>query len=205
MRMLTCAELRREAAKMLVKLILVFSKIGFLGFGGGMAIVALIFDSIQEFGTISQTQFADIVAIAQVTPGPVAINTATFVGFKSAGLAGAAAATFGVALPAFIMTAITARMMKQFSESPLVKGGLAGIRPATVGMIATALVTLAKPAIFAEQHLGAGLVEALQGLPVDPVSIVICVVTIVLIGKYKKNPFVVLIFMGCIGAVIGVY
>lgn len=190
---------------MLINLLLTFIKIGFLGFGGGMAIVALIFDSIQQFGTISQTQFADIVALAQVTPGPIAINTATFVGYNTAGLIGAATATLGVAIPAFILTAITARMMKQFSESPLVKGGLAGIRPATVGMIATALVTLAKPAIFAEKHLGAGLIESLQGLPVDPVSIVICIATIVLIGKYKKNPFIVLIFMGCIGAIIGVY
>ena len=189
---------------MLIKLLLVFCKIGLLGFGGGMAIVSLIFDSIQQFGTISQTEFADIVAIAQVTPGPIAINTATYVGYNCAGLLGSLAATAGVAIHAFILTAITAKMMKEFSESPLVKGGLEGIRPATVGMIATAMITLTTPAILAEEHLGARFNDVLQNMPVDLVSCAICLATVVLIGKYKKNPFIVLIVMGCIGAVLGV-
>lgn len=190
---------------MLIKLFLTFAKIGFLGFGGGMAIVALIFDSIQQFGTISQTAFADMVALAQVTPGPVAVNTATFVGYNTAGVPGAAIATLGVAVPAFILTALTCRMMRKFSDSQYVQGGLAGIRPATVGMIATAFIALAKPALLAEEHIGAGLIDVLKGVPFDLVSAIICVVTIVLIGKYKKNPFIVLIIMGCIGAVLGVY
>lgn len=190
---------------MLIRLFLVFCKIGFLGFGGGLAIVALIFDSIQTFGTISQEAFADMVALAQVTPGPVAINTATFVGYDTAGIVGAAVATMGVAVPAFILTAFTCHMMKAFSESYLTKGALSAIRPATVGMIATALITLAKPAFIAETHLGAKYISALGGIPFDLVSVGICLATVVLVGKCRKNPFVVLIIMGCIGGVLGVY
>lgn len=190
---------------MLINLFLTFCKIGFLGFGGGMAIVALIYDSIQQFGVISESAFADIVAIAQVTPGPVAINTATYVGYNTSGIVGSLVATFGVAVPAFILTALTCKMMRAFSENPFVRGGLEGIRPATVGMIASALITIAKPSFFAVDKIGAGIVSELASMPIDIVSVVICIATIVLIGKYKKNSFAVLIFMGCVGAVLGVY
>ena len=190
---------------MLARLFVVFFKIGLLGFGGGIAIVALIFDSIQQFGTISAAQFADIVAIAQVTPGPVAVNTATYVGFEHAGLAGAAAATLGVAVPAFVLVSIVARMMEKYKSSPAVRGALSAVRPATVGMIATAFITLAKPALLGESRIGASLLgSAVTGLPFDAVAAAICIATILLIGRYKKNPFIVLIAMGCIGALLGV-
>ena len=80
-----------------IKLFLAFVKIGLLGFGGGLAIIQLIYDSIQQFAAITPSLFAEIVAIAQVTPGPVAINTATYIGFVSGGISGAAVATAGVA------------------------------------------------------------------------------------------------------------
>lgn len=193
---------------MTVKLFLAFAKVGALSFGGGMAIIALIFDSIQSFASITQSQFADIVAIAQVTPGPVAINTATYVGYVSAGLQGSFAATLGAALPAFIMTGITCRMVEKYKESNLIKGALRGIKPATVGMIATAMITLAEPAFVGEKKLAAGIAgigDWLSSMPIDLVSVLICIATVVLIGKYKKNAIVVLLSMGCIGAVLGVY
>ena len=90
------------------KLFWAFFKIGAVGFGGGMAIVGMIYDTIRGFVSMTPSQYADIVAIAQVTPGPVAVNTATYVGYQTAGMLGSLVATLGVATPAFILVAIIA-------------------------------------------------------------------------------------------------
>lgn len=186
-------------------LVWAFLKIGALGFGGGLAIVSLIRDSITRFTDMSAETFANIVAIAQVTPGPVAINTATYVGYKTAGFLGSAAATFSVAIPSFIMITIIASMTERYKNSRAVKGAFAGVRPVTVGMIGSALITLTIPAITSADRLGASFIpESLECLPVDPVACLICIATAVLVGKYKKSPFVILIIMGAIGAVFGV-
>ena len=193
-----------------------FFKVGLLGFGGGLAIVRLIYDSIQPFVDMTPEMFANIVAVSQITPGPLAVNTATYVGYETAGIRGAASATFGVILPAFIIVSIVVRMIQQFQSSKVVKGALAAIRPATMGLIGAAVVTLIVPTIAGESRLGAGLLGrlgadmtaglggALTGSPVDIIAILMVVATVVLMTKYKKSPFIVLIIMGCIGAVLGV-
>ena len=107
-------------------------------------------------------------------------------------------------------------MIQQFQSSKVVKGALAAIRPATMGLIGAAVVTLIVPTIAGESRLGAGLLGrlgadmtaglggALTGSPVDIIAILMVVATVVLMTKYKKSPFIVLIIMGCIGAVLGV-
>ncbi len=201
---------------MIWNLFLSFFKVGLLGFGGGLAIVRLIYDSIQPFMDMSRETFANIVAISQITPGPLAVNTATYVGFEAAGIAGAAAATFGVILPAFIIVSLVCRTIQKFRDSKVVNGALQGIRPATMGLIGAAAVTLIAPALAGEGRLGSGLLARLGadigsgvlgsffGLPFDVISVLILIVTVVLISKYKKSPFFVLIIMGCLGALLGV-
>ncbi len=201
---------------MIWSLFLSFFKVGLLGFGGGLAIVRLIYDSIQPFMDMSRETFANIVAISQITPGPLAVNTATYVGFEAAGIAGAAAATFGVILPAFIIVSLVCRTIQKFRDSKVVNGALQGIRPATMGLIGAAAVTLIAPALAGEGRLGSGLLARLGadigsgvlgsffGLPFDVISVLILIVTVVLISKYKKSPFFVLIIMGCLGALLGV-
>lgn len=198
------------------KLFISFVKVGLLGFGGGLAIVRLIYDSIQPFMDMSSEMFANIVAISQITPGPLAVNTATYVGYEAAGIAGSAVATLGVILPEFIIVGIVARTIQKFRDSKIVNGALTGIRPATMGLIGAAAVTLIAPAVAGEGRLGSGLLTklgaditsgaagAFLGLPVDIISVLIIIATVVMITKYKKSPFVVLIIMGCIGAVLGV-
>lgn len=198
------------------RLFISFFKVGLLGFGGGLAIVRLIYDSIQPFLDMSQETFANIVAISQVTPGPLAVNTATYVGYIAAGIGGAASATFGVILPAFVIVSIVARMIQQFQNSRVVQGALTGIRPATMGLIGAAIVTLIVPALAGKTRLGTGLIERLgadatagiagviTGSPVDIIAVLMVAATVVLMTKYKKSPFIVLIIMGCIGAILGV-
>jgi chromate transporter len=193
-----------------------FFKVGLLGFGGGLAIVRLIYDSIQPFLDMSREMFANIVAISQITPGPLAVNTATYVGYEAAGIAGAASATFGVILPAFIIVSIVVRMIQQFQNSIVVQGALKAIRPATMGLIGAAVVTLIVPAVAGDTRLGAGLISKLgletsagiggliTGSPVDIAAILMVAATVVLMTRFKKSPFIVLIIMGCIGAILGV-
>ena len=198
------------------QLFISFLKVGLLGFGGGLAIVRLIYDSIQPFMDMSQEMFANIVAISQITPGPLAVNTATYVGYEAAGIGGAVAATFGVILPAFIIVSLVGRAIQKFRDSKVVNGALSGIRPATMGLIAAAAATLVRPSLAGEGRLGTGLLTKLgadagNGLftaisvsPVDVISVIILVATVIMIAKYKKSPFFVLIIMGCIGAILGV-
>lgn len=192
----------------LINLFLTFVKIGVLGFGGGLAIVTLIFDNIQQFGIITQEQFANIVAISQITPGPLATNVATYVGHDFAGIPGAIIATIGVSLPAFVIVSIVCRMLKQFNDSWVVKGALSGIRPATIGLIAAAVVTLTAPALAGEGRLGSaifgGFGKLLAASPVDLVALIMVAATVILIAKFKKSPIFVLLIMGCIGAIIGI-
>ena len=199
-----------------LRLFAAFAKVGLLGFGGGLAIVRLIYDSIQPFMDMSREMFANIVAISQITPGPLAVNTATYVGYMAAGVGGAAVATLGVVIPEFIIMSVVVRMLHRFRDSRLVNGAMNGIRPATIGLIGAAAVTLIMPAIAGEGRLGSGLLTKLGvdmtqgfaagffGLPVDIVSLVMLALTVVLMVRYKKSPIFVLILMGCLGAVLGV-
>ena len=198
------------------KLFLAFAKVGLLGYGGGLAIVRLIYDSVQPFIDMTPEEFANIVAIAQITPGPVSLNTATYVGYESAGLLGAFIASFGVILPTFILVSIVVRMVQKFRNSTVVNGAIQGIRPIAIGLVASAVVTLAIPSIAGEGRRGTGrakmlgaatdtgLVGFLLNSPVDIISVIILFATVVLVAKFKKSPFVVLLIMGCIGAVLGV-
>lgn len=194
---------------MFLTLFLTFVKIGLLGFGGGLAIVQLIYDSIQPYMVMTQETFANIVAISQITPGPLGINVATFVGHECLGIPGAVVATLGVAFPAFVIMSIVCRMLKKFQSNRLVKGALDGIRPAVIGLIAAAVTTLAPPALVPQAHLGARIFsgrawDIIASCPIDIIAAVMVAVTAVLIAKYKKSPILVLLIMGCIGAVIGV-
>lgn len=187
------------------KLAWAFMKIGALGFGGGLAILSLIKDSISDFSDITAEAFANIAAIAQVTPGPVAINAATYVGYETAGFMGAFVATMSVAIPSFVIISIIAKKTDKYKDSPAVKGALKAVRPATVGMIGSALITLTIPAIAGETRLGARfLPDLITSLPLDVASVIVFIVTVVLALKYKKNPFIILLTMGAIGALLGV-
>ena len=191
----------------LLKLFLAFLKIGVLGYGGGLAIVRLIYDSIQQFGNISEELFANIVAISQVTPGPLGINVATYIGYETAGPLGSIVATLGVALPAFIIVTLVCKALFKYMDSWGVQGALTGIRPATIGLIASALTTLVKPAVISKSHLGTilpqGIYSVLASSPVDILAILMALTTVLLIAKFNKKPIPVLLIMGLVGALLG--
>lgn len=174
-----------EVRKMIyLKLFLVFAKIGLFGFGGGMAMLPMIYQSAATFSLMSADEFSNLVAISQVTPGPIAVNAATYVGYNAAGFSGALIATVGVAVPSFVLVILVCHFMARFRESTLMEGAFTGIRPVTAGLIASAVI-----------FMGESTFENLT-----PVTAGILVLSVVLVGKFRVSPVMIVLGSGLIGA-----
>ncbi len=166
----------------LLKLFISFLKIGAFSFGGGYAVITFIQKEIIESNAwISAKDFIDIVAIAEMTPGPIAVNASTFVGYKMGGILGSAIATTGVILAPFIITFIVAIYFDKFKHLKGVKWVLKGIRPAVLGLIGAACFKIGK-----------------ISFP-DGKSIIIGVLIFIGVYKYKLNPIVAIMISGLLG------
>ncbi len=132
-----------------LQLFLAFLQIGALSFGGGYAAMPLIqAQVIDKYAWLSLSDFSDLVTIAEMTPGPIAINAATFVGNQMAGLLGAVCATIGVVLPSCIFVTILALIYTRYRSLSVIQGVLKSLRPAVVAMIFSAGLTILLPTIF---------------------------------------------------------
>ena len=184
---------------LLWNLFFTFFRIGIIGFGGGMAILPMIYQSVLEFSDMAAEEFANLFAISQATPGPIAVNAATFVGFKEAGVLGAAAATFGVAVPSFILVALVVKFMSKYRNNKIMDGAFKGIRPVTVGMIAAGALFIGQTALLKGDAAGitdfAGLMEHIDLIPV-----MITLTTLILAGKFKVSAVKLILIMGAVGA-----
>lgn len=135
-----------------IKLFLIYLEIGLFGFGGGYAMLSLIQDKVvTQMHWLSNSEFTDIVAVSQMTPGPIGINSATYIGYKVTGsIWGAVTATTAVSLPSVILVLIISYCFAKFKGNKFVAAAFVGIRPATVGLIASAamLLTLQSGSIY---------------------------------------------------------
>lgn len=184
-----------------LKLFAIFFRIGLFGFGGGLAMLPLIFQSVQEFGVMTSTEFSDLVALSQVTPGPMAVNAATYVGFSFAGFPGAVVSTIGVCLPAFTMMMIVSGFIDRFKDSRYVEGAFTGIRPVTVGLIGAAVIFVSETSLVNGDLISLKLFTS--GLDYfNFIPIAIFVVTILLTGVFRMKPIRVMIIMGIVGAIL---
>ena len=173
-----------------LQLFLSYLKIGFFGFGGGYAMLSLIQNEIvEQQGWLTASQFADIVAVSQMTPGPIAINSATYIGYTVAGFWGSVVATFAVCLPALtVMLALTKFFIK-LKDNHYVHGVLMGMRPVVVGMIAAAALLL----MFPKQSADATFIDHWSWI----------LFGITLYASYKKiNPILLIVLSGVVGIVI---
>lgn len=125
----------------LLHLFFSFLKIGFTSFGG-MSMIPLINSEMASHGWMTVTEVSDIVAIAEMTPGPLGLNCATFAGMRVAGIIGALAANLGILGPTFTLCAAAAFFFKKFKDSPLLKGVLTGVRPVGIGLVAGVILNL---------------------------------------------------------------
>ena len=129
-----------------LQLFISYLKIGFFGFGGGYAMLSLIqHEIVEEHGWITVSQFADIVAISQMTPGPIAINSATYIGYTVAGFWGSVVATVAVCLPALTVMLALTKFFIRLKDNKYMHGTLTAMKPVVVGMIIAAALLLIFP------------------------------------------------------------
>lgn len=183
----------------LLRLFAAFFKVGLFSFGGGNAMLPLIYQSIQEFSQLGASAFSDMVALSQVTPGPVAVNAATFVGLQAAGVPGAVSATLGVCTPCFVIMLIVIRLLERYRSSTFVEGAFAGIRPVTIGLLLSAVIfmmngVLVKGPVVSAQMSDPGYYNL--------IPIGIFAASILLISLLKMKPLHVMLLMGAAGALI---
>jgi len=178
----------------LLELFWTFFKIGAMTFGGGYAMLPLIMSEVTGKAWIDEQSLLNFVAVSESTPGPFAINMATYVGSTHSGILGAFFATLGVVLPSFIIILIVARLYEQFKNSKIVSSAMSGLKPAAVGLIASAVITMGKSVFF---HEGVSL--DVFGDVKFYVSAAIFAVMSFLLHK-KVHPIVVI----CISAVLGI-
>ena len=171
--------------ELLIRLYLAFLKIGTFSFGGGYAMLPFIQKEIVEKNNwISMSQLTDIIGISQMTPGPVAINSATFVGYKVGGVFGSIVATLGVITTSFILVTVINKLLDKFKESKVIKATLLGMRPILIALIIYAFFDLAKEAY------------------IDIKSIIITLIIGVILLSKKVHPILVIVIAAVLGVVL---
>ncbi len=171
-----------------------FFKIGAFTFGGGYAMLPLIQEAVLTKGWMEEALLINFVAVSESTPGPFAVNIATYVGSVMGGVFGSMCATLGVVLPSFIIILIVARFFEKFKESKAVKGCMAGLKPAVVGLIGSAILSIVKT-VFIPDGFSTEIFSSVSLY----ISAAIFIASIVMIFK-KVHPIVVI----CISAVLGI-
>jgi len=177
-----------------LQLFLSFFQVGLFSIGGGYAAIPLIqVHSVDIKGWLTLAEFADLVTIAEMTPGPIAINSATFVGMKVAGLGGVLAATLGNILPSCIIMIILAKLYEKYNKQTLLKDILENVRPVVVAAIFTAGLSLLQLAI-------GSITLGLEAL--DLFAIIVFVLAFLLLNskKIKVGPIILLV----VGAFVGI-
>lgn len=175
-------------------LLFTFFKIGAFTFGGGYAMLPLIQEEVLKKGWLSEQALVDFIAVSESTPGPFAVNIATYIGSQIGGILGSVCATLGVVLPSFIIILLVAKCYEKFKESKVVKGCMTGLKPAVVGLIGSAVLSIAATVFVPE-----GFTTAIFADSGFYVSFVIFAIAMVLAFK-KKHP----IWIICLSAVLGI-
>ena len=170
---------------LILKLFLTFMMIGVFSFGGGYGMVSFIQKEIVvKYGWLQLDEFTDMIAISQTTPGPLAINTATYTGFKMAGIPGALVANLGLLIPAMVIVLAANHILHKHHDSPVVQGVFAGLKPATVALLAASTITI-----------------GIQNI-VSVYSGIAFILALILLYKFKFNPILLILLFGVVGIVI---
>ena len=182
-----------------LQLFLTFLKIGVVSFGGGYAMIPLIQDEVISHGWLSSEQILNFIAVSESTPGPIAINMATFIGSSQAGIWGALCATIGVILPSFIIILIVASVITGLLKFAGVKAFIDGLRPVVIGLILGTAITIFMQVIFAFENIQKSAIN-FDYKALIIFSIVAC---ISIITKKKTNKAISPILLIVISAVLG--
>lgn len=178
-----------------LQLFLSFLQIGAFSFGGGYAAMPLIQNQVVQLHPwLSQSEFTDLITISQMTPGPIAVNSATFVGTRIAGVPGALAATIGCVLPSCILVTILAKIYLKYRNLSLLQGILKSLRPAVIAMIAAAGVSILVTAFWGNDISSLHLDAILSSTNIRAVGIFL--VSLILLARFKMDPIHVMLLSG---------
>ncbi len=181
-----------------LELFLTFFKIGAFTVGGGYAMLPFIQAEVISHGWMPNESIVNFIAISESTPGPFAVNIATYVGSELGGIFGAFCATLGVVLPSFIIILIVARIYDKFKKSKTVKGCMSGLKPAVVGLIGAAVINIALTVFFP-----AGIACSVFATRDFYVSLVIFSVAAFLAFKKKTHPIIIILISAVLGIATG--
>ena len=183
-----------------VQLFYTFFQIGLFGFGGGYAMLSMIQgEVVTRYGWLSTSEFTDIVAISQMTPGPIGINSATYVGYTAVvnagyshiiGIMGSIIATFSVVLPSFILMILISRFFLKYQKHPAVASVFSGLRPGVVGLLAAASLVLMNG-----ENFGTGNYQIIS-------SIILFLSVFIASYKYKVHPILLIVLCGIAGLIL---
>ena len=185
----------------LLELFLTFFEIGALTFGGGYAMIPLVREQVLSHGWLTEEELLNMIAVSESTPGPIAINMATFVGSEQAGIIGSAAATLGVALPSFIIILIISALLKNFLKYNGVKAFLSGVRPAVVSLILGTAITLFLSVLLGIENTDFALDVDIKGMIIFALVVAIAAVFKKLKGK-KPSPILMIAISACLGMIL---
>lgn len=184
-----------------LKLFLTFFEIGLFTFGGGYAMISIVFEKVLEHGWLNEAELLNMIAVSESTPGPIAVNMATFVGSTQGGIFGSLCATLGVVLPSFIIILLISAVIKNFLKYEGVKAFLVGVRPCVVALILGTSINL-----FIGNLLKFDLLA--NDFSPDYIGLIIFALVAVASAIYKKikgkkpSPIVLIILSACLGMLL---
>lgn len=182
-----------------LELFVTFFMIGAFTFGGGYAMLPLISEEAISKGWSTMEELANFVAISESTPGPFAVNIATYIGSEQGGILGSACATLGVIMPSYLVILVVAKCYEKFSSSRIVKGVMSGLRPAAIGLIAAAVISMGETVLFPN-----GIAWSVFTTPAFIFSALLAAVMLFVVLKLKKiSPIWIIAVSAAVGIAAG--
>ncbi len=181
-----------------LQLFLNFLKIGVVSFGGGYGMIPLIQETVISHGWLTQEEILNFIAVSESTPGPIAINMATFIGSSQSGILGSFIATLGIVIPSFVIILLIATLAKNLMKFAGVKATLNGIRPTIIGMIFATFVTMFISTIFSIKTVESTFAFDWKGLVIFAVVAIIAL-AFKLWRKKSISPILLIVFSGGLG------
>ena len=184
-----------------LELFFTFFKIGLFTFGGGYAMISLIREQALALGWLTESELLNMIAVAESTPGPIAVNMATFVGSTQGGVLGSLLATLGVVLPSFIIILLISAFIKRFLEYKAVRATLGGIRPCVVALILATALTMLMSQLLGFAHIGDGISPDFRGIIIFAAVAAIPPLAKRFLGK-KPSPILLILLSAGLGMLL---
>ncbi len=181
-----------------LELFLSFLKIGAFTFGGGYAMISIIRETVITNGWMTEAELLNFIAVAESTPGPIAINMATFVGSSQGGILGSLFATLGVVLPSFIIILIVSALISNLLKFKSVNAVLSGVRPCVVGMILATSITMGLSTLFSFSTLAGGFSPDIKGIMIFAILLAVHF-GYKAIAKKKPSPILMILLSAALG------